>query len=102
MDARDVTAQAAQARAAALAAEKALGQARAAQQAAEADHRLAMAWQTRIASLVFGKGSPNETSRVAIKAGLGPGELVRSNLPDMGNVTRAALMNFSASPWGLF
>lgn len=60
------------------------------------------AWQNRIAFLVFGKGYHNENTLVAIKAGLGPGELVRTNLPDMGNVTRAALMNFSASPWGLF
>ena len=51
LDGRDVTAHTAQARASAVAAEKALTQARAADRAAEADHRLATAWQQRIATL---------------------------------------------------
>jgi RND family efflux transporter MFP subunit len=51
LDARDVTEHASQARAHALAAEKALAQARTEQIGAEAEHRLASAWQTRIATL---------------------------------------------------
>jgi RND family efflux transporter MFP subunit len=51
LDAQDVTAHTAQARASAVAAEKALAQARAEQDAAEAEHRLALAWQKRIATL---------------------------------------------------
>lgn len=51
LDARDVGAAARQATAGALAAEQALVQARSAHAAAEADHRLAAAWQQRIATL---------------------------------------------------
>ena len=51
LDARDVTEHAHQARASALAAEKALTQARSEQSALEAEHRLAAAWQQRIAAL---------------------------------------------------
>lgn len=51
LDARDATEHASQARAAALAADKALAQARAEQTAAEAEYRLATAWQKRIAAL---------------------------------------------------
>ena len=51
LDARDVTARTHQARASALAAEEALRRARTDQSAAEAEHRLATAWQKRIASL---------------------------------------------------
>jgi multidrug efflux pump subunit AcrA (membrane-fusion protein) len=51
LDARDVAQQTTQARAGALAAEKALARARAETNAAEAEHRLAMAWHKRIASL---------------------------------------------------
>ena len=51
LDARDVTERTSEARAAAAAAEAALPQARSEQSAAEADHRLALAWQTRIAAL---------------------------------------------------
>ena len=51
LDARDVTEHAGLARASSVAAEKALTQARAAQSAAEVDHRLATAWQKRIAAL---------------------------------------------------
>ena len=51
LDARDVTAHAHQARATAVAAEKALLQARSQQSAVEAEHRLARAWQKRIAAL---------------------------------------------------
>jgi RND family efflux transporter MFP subunit len=51
LDARDVAEHTRQARAGAAAAEKALTQARTAQSAAEAEHRLAMAWQKRIAAL---------------------------------------------------
>jgi RND family efflux transporter MFP subunit len=51
LDARDVTEHTGQARATAVAAEKALAQARTAQTAAEADYRLAQAWQKRIATL---------------------------------------------------
>ena len=51
LDARDVTAHASQARASAVAAEKALTQARTGLSAAEAEHRLATAWQMRIAGL---------------------------------------------------
>jgi RND family efflux transporter MFP subunit len=51
LDARDVAEHTSQARASALAAEKALAQARTAQSAAEAEHRLATAWQKRIAAL---------------------------------------------------
>jgi RND family efflux transporter MFP subunit len=51
LDARDVTEHTGQARAAAVAAEKALAQARTEQIAAEAGHRLAVAWQKRIATL---------------------------------------------------
>jgi RND family efflux transporter MFP subunit len=51
LDARDVAEHTRQARASALAAEKALTQARADESAAEADHRLAAAWQKRVATL---------------------------------------------------
>jgi RND family efflux transporter MFP subunit len=51
MDAREITAHTSQARASAVAAEKALAQARTEQTAAEAEHRLATAWQKRIATL---------------------------------------------------
>jgi RND family efflux transporter MFP subunit len=51
LDARDVTEHAHQARASAVAAEKALTQARSEQSAVEAEHRLATAWQKRIAAL---------------------------------------------------
>jgi RND family efflux transporter MFP subunit len=51
LDARDVTEHTGQARASAVAAEKALTQARMEHSAAEAEHRLAMAWQKRIATL---------------------------------------------------
>jgi RND family efflux transporter MFP subunit len=51
LDARDVTEHTSQARASAVAAEKALAQARTAQSAADAEHRLAAAWQKRIAAL---------------------------------------------------
>jgi RND family efflux transporter MFP subunit len=51
LDARDVTAQAAQARATALAVEQALAQVRMEHAAAEAEHRLAAAWQQRVAAL---------------------------------------------------
>jgi RND family efflux transporter MFP subunit len=51
LDAQDVVARAQQARAAALAAEKTLAQARADRTAAEAEETLARAWQARIATL---------------------------------------------------
>jgi RND family efflux transporter MFP subunit len=51
LDARDVVERAQQVRDNALAAEKTLVQARTAQSAAEAEHRLAAAWNTRIAAL---------------------------------------------------
>ena len=51
LDARDITEHTGQARAGAVAAEKALAQARTEQTAAEAEHRLAVAWQRRIATL---------------------------------------------------
>ena len=51
LDARDVTARVHQARASAVAADKALAQARAERSAVEAEHRLAAAWQRRIAAL---------------------------------------------------
>jgi RND family efflux transporter MFP subunit len=51
LDARDVDAQGRQAAASALAAERALAQARTAQTAAEADHTLAQAWHRRISGL---------------------------------------------------
>ncbi len=51
LDARDVTEHTGQARASAVAAEKTLAQARTEQSAAEAEHRLAAAWQKRIATL---------------------------------------------------
>ena len=51
LDARDIVEHAQQVRASALAAEKALAQARTAQSAAEAEHRLATAWHTRIVAL---------------------------------------------------
>jgi RND family efflux transporter MFP subunit len=51
LDARDVTARTTEARAGALAAEKAVAQARAEQSAAGADYRLAAAWQQRVAAL---------------------------------------------------
>jgi HlyD family secretion protein len=51
LDARDVRQHAQQARAGAVAAEKALTQARAEESALEAEHRLATAWQKRIAAL---------------------------------------------------
>lgn len=51
LDARDVTEHTGQARAGALAAEKAVAQARTEQTAAEAEHRLAVAWQKRISTL---------------------------------------------------
>jgi RND family efflux transporter MFP subunit len=51
LDARDITEHTVQARAGAVAAEKALAQSRTEQSAAEAEHRLAAAWQKRIAAL---------------------------------------------------
>jgi len=51
LDARDVTQHTEQARASAIAAEKTAAQARTEQSAAQADHRLASAWQKRIAML---------------------------------------------------
>ncbi|HET7698007.1 MAG TPA: efflux RND transporter periplasmic adaptor subunit [Vicinamibacterales bacterium] len=51
LDARDIAGQAAQSRAIAMSADKALAQARSQQAAAEAEHRLATAWQKRIAAL---------------------------------------------------
>ena len=51
LDARDVTERTGQAQASAVAAEKALTHARTEQSAAEAEHRLATAWQKRIATL---------------------------------------------------
>ena len=51
LDARDVTEHTGQARASAVAAENALTQARTERSAAEAEHRLATAWQKRIATL---------------------------------------------------
>jgi RND family efflux transporter MFP subunit len=51
LDARDAAEHAGQARAGAVASEKALTQARTEQSAAEAEHRLATAWQKRIAAL---------------------------------------------------
>jgi RND family efflux transporter MFP subunit len=51
LDARDVTERTTQARASAGAVEKALAQARAEWTAAEAEHRLATVWRTRIAAL---------------------------------------------------
>jgi RND family efflux transporter MFP subunit len=51
LDARDIVERTQQARAGALAAEKSLAQARTEQRAAEAEHRLAGAWQKRIAAL---------------------------------------------------
>ena len=51
LDARDVAEHTGQARASAVAAENALTHARTEQSAAEADHRLATAWQKRIATL---------------------------------------------------
>jgi RND family efflux transporter MFP subunit len=51
LDAQDVAEHTGQARASAVAAEKALVQARTEQTAAEAEHRLATAWQKRIAAL---------------------------------------------------
>jgi len=51
LDARDVTEHTGQARASAIAAEKTLAQARTEQSVAEAEHRLASAWQKRIAML---------------------------------------------------
>lgn len=51
LDAGDITEQAGQTRAAAVAADKALTRARTEQAVAEADHRLASAWQKRMAAL---------------------------------------------------
>jgi RND family efflux transporter MFP subunit len=51
LEARDVTEHTGQTRASAVAAEKILAQARTEQRAAEAEHRLASAWQKRIATL---------------------------------------------------
>src|SRR5687768_9090504 len=51
LEARDVTEHTGQTRASAVAAEKILAQARTEQSAAEAEHRLASAWQKRIATL---------------------------------------------------
>jgi RND family efflux transporter MFP subunit len=51
LEARDSTARTTQAHAGAAAAEKTLAQTRSEQRAAEAEHRLAAAWQTRIAAL---------------------------------------------------
>jgi RND family efflux transporter MFP subunit len=51
LDARDATEHTGQARAGAVAAEKALAHARTEQSAADAEHRLATAWQKRIATL---------------------------------------------------
>src|SRR5688572_33134381 len=62
LDARDVTEHTGQVRASAVAAEKALTQARAEQSAAEAEHRLATAWQKRIATL-HARNSASEQER---------------------------------------
>jgi RND family efflux transporter MFP subunit len=60
LDAGDVAEQTRQARAGALAAEKALLQARTEQSAAEAEHRLAAAWQGRIAALHARKAATDQ------------------------------------------
>jgi RND family efflux transporter MFP subunit len=62
LDARDVVEQTRQARASAVAAEKALTQARTEQSAAEAEHRLATAWQKRITAL-HARNSATEQER---------------------------------------
>jgi RND family efflux transporter MFP subunit len=60
LDAGDVAEHTRQARASALAAEKALLQARTEQSAAEAEHRLAAAWQVRIAALHARNSAPDQ------------------------------------------
>ena len=60
LDAGDVAEHTGEARASALAAEKALMQARTAETAAEAEHRLAAAWQTRIAALHARKSATDQ------------------------------------------
>jgi RND family efflux transporter MFP subunit len=62
LDARDATEHTRQAGAAAIAAEKALAQARAEQKAAAAEHRLAEAWYTRITAL-HARNSATEQER---------------------------------------
>ena len=70
LDARDVAEQTHQARANAVAAEKALAQAGAEQTAAEAEHRLATAWQKRIAAL-HARNSATDQERDEAEARLG-------------------------------
>jgi RND family efflux transporter MFP subunit len=62
LDAPDVVERTSQARAAAVAAEKALAQARAEQHAADTEHRLATVWQKRIAVL-HGRNSATDQER---------------------------------------
>jgi RND family efflux transporter MFP subunit len=69
LDARDVTEHTRQANAAAIAAEKALAQARTEQTAAEAEHRLAAAWHTRITAL-HARNSATEQERDEAEARL--------------------------------
>jgi multidrug efflux pump subunit AcrA (membrane-fusion protein) len=69
LDARDVTEHTRQASATALAAEKALAQARAAQTAAEAEQRLAVAWHRRITAL-HARNSATEQERDEAEARL--------------------------------
>lgn len=69
LDARDVAAQAVQAGAAAESADKALAHARTQQAAAEAEHRLATAWHTRISTL-HGKNSASAQERDEAEARL--------------------------------
>ena len=69
LDARDVTEHTGQARASSVAAEKALIRARTEQSAAEAEHRLAAAWQKRIATL-HARNSATEQERDEAEARL--------------------------------
>lgn len=69
LDGRDVADRTLQARAGALAAEKSLKQAQAVQTAAEAEHRLAAAWQKRIAAL-HGRNSSTDQERDEAEARL--------------------------------
>jgi RND family efflux transporter MFP subunit len=69
LDARDVAEHTGQARAAALAAEKTLGQARSEQNAAEAEYRLALAWQKRI-SMLHARNSATDQERDEAEARL--------------------------------
>jgi RND family efflux transporter MFP subunit len=69
LDARDAVEHTSQARASAVAAEKALAQARSEHSAAEAEHRLATAWQKRIAAL-HGRNSATDQERDEAEARL--------------------------------